>query len=162
VLADVRRRYSVDPARVHAVGISNGAFMAQRWACEPGGDLSGIISISGVGPGSSDPACQPSRPVTFVQIHGDADEVIRYAGGTLNAFSYPSVAQNLESWTKLDGCRAGTQAVRNEWRDFGLSVVEETWACSRARVTHWRALGGAHNLRLRAGAFNRALERLEQ
>jgi polyhydroxybutyrate depolymerase len=162
VLADVRGRYAVDPARVHAVGISNGGFMAQRWACEPAGDITGIISISGVGPGAPDPACQPSRPVTLVQIHGDADDVIRYDGGTLNGFAYPSVRQNIESWTKLAGCAAGTQAARKEWRDFGLTVVDETWTCGRARVTHWRALGGAHNLRVRAAAFNRALERLEQ
>lgn len=162
VLADVRKRYAVDDARIHAVGISNGAFMAQRWACEPGGELTAIIGISGVGPGTPDPACQPSRPLTVVQIHGDADEVVRYAGGTLNGFAYPSVADDLERWTRLDGCAAGTPAVRKEWRDFGLRVVDETWGCSGARVTHWRVLGGAHNLRLRASAFNRALERLAE
>jgi polyhydroxybutyrate depolymerase len=161
VLADVRRRYAVDPARVYAVGISNGGFMAQRWACEPGGDLAGILSISGVGPGAPDPVCQPSRPITVVQIHGDADDVIRYAGGVLNGYEYPAVARNVEAWTKLAGCPAAREPASKEWLEFGLSVVDETWSCANASVTHWRVRSGAHNLRLRVPAFTRALERLE-
>src|SRR6202008_4792401 len=50
VLADLKKHYAVDPARVYALGVSNGAFMAHRWACSSA-DLAGIAAISGVGPG---------------------------------------------------------------------------------------------------------------
>jgi polyhydroxybutyrate depolymerase len=158
VLADVRKHYSLDPQRVFAVGVSNGGFMAQRWACEPGGALSGIISISGVGPEQADPECQPSRPVSVVQIHGDRDEVILYQGGILRGRAYPSAPASVEQWARLDRCAA---PVRTEWRDFGLDVSEEARNCDGARVTLWRVRGGPHNLPLGAEAFTRALERID-
>jgi polyhydroxybutyrate depolymerase len=154
VLADVRTRYSVDPKRVFAVGVSNGGFMAQRWACEPGGDLSGIISISGVGPEKAEPECRPSRPVSVVHIHGDRDDVISYQGGILRGRAYPSAPDTVDRWARLDRCAAPAQ---REWRDFGLRVVEEARDCDGARVTLWRVLGGPHNLPLGADAFTRAL-----
>src|SRR5690606_41449164 len=39
VLADVKRRIRVDASRVYVVGMSNGAMMAYRIACQASGDI---------------------------------------------------------------------------------------------------------------------------
>jgi len=80
VLAQVRARFASDPARVYAVGVSNGAFMAARWAAEPGGDLRGIACLSGSGLGPEDPPYAPSVRVSVLQIHGTHDDEVLFDG----------------------------------------------------------------------------------
>jgi polyhydroxybutyrate depolymerase len=162
VFADVARRYAVDTARVYAVGVSNGAFMAHRWACEPGGDLTGIIAMSGVGPGTPDPPCRPSRPVEVLQIHGDADETVHYGGGEMNGSTTPAVATTVSMWAALDGCAQGHAPERAKFEKFGLDIESETYVCPKATVMSWRVVGGAHNLKLRRGPFKHALELVDR
>jgi polyhydroxybutyrate depolymerase len=145
VLADLGARYAVDEARVYALGVSNGAFMAHRWACS-GGDLAGIAAISGVGPGPDDPPCAPSRFVRVLQIHGTADDTIRYEGGRASKGSYPSVRESTERWAKLDGCSAhrGPDSTRSILH--GVTKVE-SWSGSGRCVLLRTFEGGEHNLR---------------
>ncbi len=53
--------------------------------------------------------CKPSAPVATLEIHGSADTVILYDGGTIlqgNAtlVAYPPVTTTVADWTSLDGC----------------------------------------------------------
>lgn len=70
--------YPVDPAEVVATGHSNGGILALRLACERA-DL-----VSAIGFQSSaleiDP-CEPSQPVSVLQIHGADDQNLPLAGG---------------------------------------------------------------------------------
>jgi polyhydroxybutyrate depolymerase len=148
VLSDLRKRFAVDGQRVFAIGVSNGGFMAHRWACEPGGDLVAIVSIAGAAPGPDDPPCAPSRPVSVLQVHGAADEVIEYAGGARYRERYPSARESVLTWVE-----------RNEMdpRAFELtygrsimleSIRRETWRAKRGtRVALWSVDGGDHLLR---------------
>ena len=62
------------------------------------------------GRATSDPsACDPSEPVTAVEIHGTGDTVIRYDGGRNrgndpNAPAYPSAEETTQMWVGLDEC----------------------------------------------------------
>ena len=47
VVADVQRRYSVDPQRVYATGMSNGGMLAHRLACEAADVFAGIAAVAG-------------------------------------------------------------------------------------------------------------------
>ena len=81
VLDDVKRQLAIDGERVFAIGASNGGFMVHRWACDPRGDLRGIVSISGAGQGLDDPPCAAPRPLRVLEIHGTEDQTIRIEGG---------------------------------------------------------------------------------
>ncbi|HEX6764591.1 MAG TPA: hypothetical protein VF103_03915 [Polyangiaceae bacterium] len=145
VLADVKRHYAVDEARVFALGVSNGAFMAHRWACE-GADLAGIAAISGVGPGPDDPPCRPGRRVRVFQVHGDEDDIIRYGGGQGSKGRYPSVEESTKRWAELDQCR--THRGPDERRSFFYGrTKEEAWSDSNPCVLLRTFVGGGHNLR---------------
>jgi polyhydroxybutyrate depolymerase len=146
VLRDVQKRYTTDPERVFAFGVSNGAFMAQRWASTPGAELTGIIGISGAGPGPDDLPFAPPRPVSVVHVHGLLDDVIPYAGKEEAGRRQPSVPDSVEKWVEHDGCDAKSE--RTQRRSLFLSLIDvETWGCPEARVTAWTFQTGRHNIR---------------
>ncbi len=95
-----------DPKRVFATGLSNGAMMAHRLACERADLLAAIAPVAGA---IGIPRCAPSRPVSVLMIHGRGDEYVPYEGGSgrksLERRVDRSVAEDLEIWTEADACR---------------------------------------------------------
>ena len=82
--------------------------MAYRLACDHAGLIAGIVSLQEAMNEDSS-ACDPSEPVSVVEIHGTADTVIRYEGGRNddadpNAPAYPSAAQSVLEWARFNGC----------------------------------------------------------
>lgn len=149
VLADLRRRAAIDPARVYAFGESNGGFMAHRWACAPGGELRALVSIAGAAPGPEDAACAPAGPVSVLQVHGDADEWVRYQGGESARGRYPGARESIELWRALDACDPLPRSSRASRLLFFEPLRVDSWSCPSARVTLWTVEGGGHQLRLR-------------
>jgi polyhydroxybutyrate depolymerase len=108
VIAAVQKDYAVDDRRIFVLGHSNGGFMAYRLACDHADLIAGIVSLEGAMNEDSS-ACDPSEPVSVVEIHGTADTVIRYEGGRNddadpNAPAYPSAAQSVLEWARFNGC----------------------------------------------------------
>ncbi len=162
VLEDVKKRFAVDTSRVYALGVSNGGFMSHRWACEPGGDLAGIVSISGAGPGVDDAPCAPSRPVRVLEVHGERDETVRYEGGTMHGAAHPSARASVATWLEPNGCELHRAPAReSQARLFDFKLETETWSCPRARVALWTASGGGHDLKLGRRFVPRMLDFLE-
>lgn len=110
VIDDIRADHNVDDRRIFVLGHSNGGFMAYRLACDHSRLIAGIVSLSGA-MSTDDAACDPSEPVSVLQIHGDADNVIRYGGGTRNdsdpsASPYPGAVESAAMWAAHNGCDA--------------------------------------------------------
>src|ERR1700722_11882219 len=75
LLDDLRRIYPVDPQRIYATGMSNGAIMAYRLAAELSDRLAAIAPVSGsVGTEVS----RPKRPVSVLHFHGTLDEYVPF------------------------------------------------------------------------------------
>jgi polyhydroxybutyrate depolymerase len=107
VIADIRRQYTLDDRRIYVMGVSNGGFMAHRLACDHADVVAAVVSAAGAGLPDDD--CRPSRPVTVLQIHGDADSVIRYAGATKEdagflGAGYPGAEETVRGWARRNGC----------------------------------------------------------
>jgi polyhydroxybutyrate depolymerase len=98
--------YGVAPGRVFATGISAGAFMATRLACDRADVIAAIAPVAGT-LGTGVP-CAPSRPVAVLASHGTADPVVPFYGGTMNGsggvsdiVAAPAMASR---WRDIDGC----------------------------------------------------------
>jgi len=151
VLADMKRRYKVDPARVFVVGHSNGGFMAYRLACELSDEIAGIVSLAGAA--WNDPGrCHPTSPVSVLQVHGDADDVIRYDGGATGsplAAPYPSAHATVAAWAASNHC-SGSLADTGDRLDLASDPsgaetrVERYGGCPQAAVELWTLAGAGH------------------
>lgn len=146
VLRDVKRRYLTDDNRVFALGESNGAFMAYRWACDRGGDLSAVVCIAGVGPGPYDPPCTPGRRVNVLHIHGDDDEIVYYRGKAKGKDAYPSAQKTVGNWARLNGIQGNPTIESTRWLFLGR-FRRETWKDARSRVQLWTIKGARHHIR---------------
>lgn len=93
-----------DNARIFATGMSNGAMLSHRLACELSERIAAIAPVAGT-IGVSD--CQPSRPVAVLQIHGTADGHVPWAGGVgcgPSGADFTSVPETMEGWRLRNGC----------------------------------------------------------
>jgi polyhydroxybutyrate depolymerase len=119
----------VDAKRVYIVGHSNGAFMSYRMACDHADAIAAIVSIAGAS-FKDRAACEPSEPVSILQIQGSADDVISPAGGNAQTElpdgerqlgDYPSTVASLESWATYDEC-AGELTPSSETLDLDFAL----------------------------------------
>ena len=161
VLSDLHKHFAINKERVYALGLSNGAFMAHRWACTPGDDLRGIVAVSGSGPGAADTPCTPTAPVRVLQIHGDADEVIRYEGGEGIRGPYPSASATVQRWRELNRCEPARQEA-SRWSVFHGSTRKSTAKSATSDVVLWTFEGGRHSLPSIRSAMPELLEFLER
>jgi len=97
----------IDADRVFVVGISNGGMMAYRLGGELADEIAAIAPIEGcMYPFET----QSDSPISVVSVHGTADKIIRYDGGTGSMFGYKvtakSVAETIQYWVKRDQCNA--------------------------------------------------------
>lgn len=145
----------IDPRRVYLVGFSNGGFLAYRAACEIGHLLGGIVSIAGAGLGDAS-ACHPEKKLSVVQIHGDADPIVKFEGGHLFADRrrprHPSAQKSLGYWAKHAGCVGdpvpGTALDLDPSLPGAETQVMRYPGCSGRRVELWRIPGGNHTVGL--------------
>ena len=82
-------KYDADPARVFAMGMSNGAMMSFRLAADIPGKLAGFGAVSGSMAAKS--RCQePKTPISALIISGTADPLVPYSGGNVGFKNQPS------------------------------------------------------------------------
>jgi len=152
VIHDMESRYPVDPERVFLVGHSNGAFMAQRMACDRASDVAAVVSLAGAQWNDAS-RCNPSEAVSVVEVHGDADTTIPYGGGTADPDAgtapFPSALQAVATWAGKDSC---TNDLTDAGPTYDLDTMlagDETRvarydSCPRGDVELWTIEGGSH------------------
>ncbi len=130
---------SIDPARIYATGISNGAQMTDRLGCELADQVAAIAPVSGGYPRAE--ACRPSRPVPVVAFHGTADNLLPYEGLGQGKLMVP-IPEWAANWAARNGCNA-TPAVTFQRGQ----VTGQTWGNCRegADVVLYTVEGGGHS-----------------
>jgi polyhydroxybutyrate depolymerase len=126
-----------DARRVSAVGVSNGGGMAARLACSGQDRLAGLVTVAGAyGPL---PACLARRPLSVLEIHGTADQVVPYRGTPDDRRT--DVLQWVRSWADRDACSSQPRRTR-----LRPAVVRLDWLACRGgtSVAHLRLEGGTH------------------
>jgi polyhydroxybutyrate depolymerase len=75
--------YTIDPARIYAVGYSNGARMAFRMGCDLGDKLAAIGAVAATISDDISSACNSDNPVSVIYLHGTEDSVTPWDGKPL-------------------------------------------------------------------------------
>jgi polyhydroxybutyrate depolymerase len=149
IVQDVSSKYAVDPKRVYAIGHSNGGFMAHRLACDRSTEIAAIVALAGDNY-VDESKCNPTVPVSVLQVHGDADQTILYDGGATTTGPYPSAHDSVATWASKDGC-TGALAPTGQMLDLDPGIAgDETrvnayGGCpSGVDVQLWTIQGGPH------------------
>ena len=85
VIDDIAARLPVHPTRVYAAGISNGAIMSNRLACESADKIAAVGLVVGTAPEGFESACSPGRPVPVIAFLASSDPLVPYEGGSITA-----------------------------------------------------------------------------
>lgn len=117
MLDAVAAEFRIDPARVYVTGFSNGAMMAYRLGCELTDRVAAIAPVSGA---LNIEPCTPSRPLSVLHLHGDADRHVPIAGGPplrdlpgTRPWRNTSLAYARDFWLRQNACPAlGTETRR--------------------------------------------------
>lgn len=147
LLADVGQLVPLDLTRVYATGLSNGASMSHRLACEFS-EISAIASVAGGNQFSTTRPC--TRAASVLEIHGTADPCWNFDGGPVscadtNPGSKISVPDTLARWPANNGCDGGgVITTLPDTTADGTLTVKHAYACSGAALEFYEVLDGGH------------------
>ncbi len=151
--------FSVDPTRTFVMGFSSGAMMAHR-ACIENADLVAACAMLSGGvwvDSPSPPIPPPSRPVSILELHGDADPILGYCGGTLlptpngPSVTVPSVDVDVNYWLAADGLGANAATLcSNGAPSANVFQLDSKSPTGRTEVQFVRELSYGHTY----GAWN--------
>jgi polyhydroxybutyrate depolymerase len=112
--------------------------MVALLGCEQTSELSAIATVAGGY--SHQPPCHPARPLSLLEIHGTADQVVPYFGPRRRATS-DGVPPFVNGWAARDRCRA-----RPTTRKIAPRTTLFTFGgCAEGVVVeHIRITGGRH------------------
>lgn len=147
LLDDLARVVNVDPKRVFATGMSNGAMMCYLLASELSDRIAAIAPVSG--PMGTE-ECRPRRPVSVMHFHGDADENAPFEGGRgqgLSGTDFYSVKHSIDAWVSANGCdRSPTKTQLEDRENDNTTVHTERYGSGRegTEVVLVVIAGGGH------------------
>jgi len=101
----IDRHLNLDRDRVFAAGLSNGALMTHRLACDLSSEIRGIASVAGAMYSGLADRCSPERPVRAVFFNGDDDDFFPWDGfPVVGGERIFGVLETAEWWATENGC----------------------------------------------------------
>lgn len=152
LIDDIGRHHCLDRGRVFFTGLSNGAFMSSRMACDHADRITAIAAVAGL---MYPKDCHPSRPIPVMGIHGTADRFVRFDGGygdkgaalprdpvaspILGMLSFDPVPTVAQRWATHNHCPSPTNTA------IAADVELRTWTCPHhADVALYIVMNGGH------------------
>jgi polyhydroxybutyrate depolymerase len=143
VIEDIAKTHTLDRTRVFATGLSNGAILTHRLACEAADTFAAIAPVIGAIAKSIAVSCRPRVPVAVVAIQGLADPSVPFEGDA----AVESSRTTEELWRSLNGCApAMTATPLPVTVNDGTTVQRRSYASCRdgADVMWYEIQGGGH------------------
>ena len=120
--------------------------MSYRMAHDRSGIIAAMASLAGANQSGS-----PANPVNVLQIHGTADTVIAYEGGSFRGGeAHPGARASVEAWARHNGCSGEGVDTGALDLDRGLDGLETdvtryTSGCRPGGAAElWTINGGGH------------------
>jgi polyhydroxybutyrate depolymerase len=132
-VADVEHQVSIDPRRRFVTGMSNGAMMAYRMACQ-----TSLFAAAAPVSGTQLVSCTQAHPLSVLHLHGADDPRVRLDGKTGNGavkVAGPPIARVLEGWRQRDHCTLFTTSTQG-------ALTSSTATCPQGRTVRWVVIAG--------------------
>jgi len=84
LIDELIQEHNIDPKRVYVTGMSNGAFMTYRLACEITDKIAAIAPVAGT---MNFNQCEPSGSMNIIHFHSYLDSNVPYLGGVGDGIS---------------------------------------------------------------------------
>ena len=149
LLDTLGRELVIDPRRVYATGISNGAMFSYRLACDLPGTFAAVAPVAGAMPADLAPACAHTQAVSVLAFQGTADPLMPYAGGGVarRRGRVLSAEQSIAFWATTSGCTAAPVTTDEPDRTTDGTRVRRTvyGTCREGRSVELYTIdGGGH------------------
>jgi polyhydroxybutyrate depolymerase len=142
LIDNVTDEYAIDTNRVYATGMSNGAFMSYRLACELSDKIAAIAPVAG---GMVIDECPSDRIVPIIHFHSYQDENIPYSGGIGDGASShhnPPLDSVFTVWAEKGTCSTANDTVYH-----GADYTYVSWRnCDcEAEIDYYITTDGGHS-----------------
>ena len=149
LLDTLGRELAIDPRRVYATGISNGAMFSYRLACDLPGTFAAVAPVAGAMPVDLAPACAHTQPLSVLAFQGTADPLMPYSGGGVahRRGRVLSAERSIAFWATVSGCTAAPVTTDEPDRTTDGTRVRRTvyGTCREGRsVELYTIEGGGH------------------
>jgi polyhydroxybutyrate depolymerase len=106
LLDSLGHQLPVDPKRIYATGISNGAGLAYRLACDLPGSFAAIAPVAGAPAAAIEERCAATRPVSVISFQGTRDPLMPYEGGhvSIRRGRVLSAQRSAALFAEVSGC----------------------------------------------------------
>lgn len=151
LITEIRRLYPIDPQRIFATGMSNGAIFAHYLAANNAELIAAIAPVAG---GIADPfhkRFNPKAPVSVLIMQGTTDPLMPYQGGSLakgRRGKIISTDQAVQLWAKANGIAGQPSQARlpDVNTSDGCTVESYQWTGGKAgaEVTLYKQIGAGH------------------
>ncbi|KAF5415518.1 MAG: hypothetical protein C5S48_05680 [Candidatus Methanogaster sp.] len=141
---------NVNPARVYATGMSNGAGMSYRLACELTGKIAAIAPVALPMPENLVSTCSPSEAISVLIIHGTDDPLAPWEGGDVarGRGKVISIEETVRYWVAHNNCSSSPEIIWESDKDSrdGTRVRREVYGEGRdeTEVILYAIEGGGH------------------
>lgn len=148
-------KMNIDQKRVYVTGMSNGATMSYRLACELSDKIAAIAPVTGNLPQNIYPSCSPSRPISVLAINNENDPLMPWAGKDITGpFGFKKLGKVLSTyetvrfWANHNNCSLSPVITYNQDIDpaDGTRIRKEAYGNGEngAEVILYAIEGGGH------------------
>lgn len=131
--------HGIDPDRVYVTGISNGAMLSYRLACEIPEKIRAIAPVAGF----LQPVATCGSLVPIMHFHSELDKNVPIGGGKgagLANFSYPKLSEVMNTWQAINQCEVSQKdTVKSE----GYMLIN--WEGCSTEMSYYITEDGGHS-----------------
>ncbi|CAH0995870.1 hypothetical protein EMA8858_01998 [Emticicia aquatica] len=152
LIDELLKNYKLNPKKVYLTGMSNGAILSYRLACEIPNKITAIAAVSG--PMSLKDECKSLKPIPIMHLHSVLDQKVPVNGGTgIFGNTFPAVMSGLNSWSKINECKTPAKVIKD---DSKYKLTQWLDCKNNAVITYYLTKDGGHSwpgaIKVRAAA----------
>ena len=151
LVAHLQDELTLNPDKVFATGMSNGADMSYLLACQASDIFRAVAPIAGVMMKETFDTCSPSRPLPLFEVHGTNDEVSLFNGDMENSGGwgpYLDLPATIAFWVELNGLtlKQSSNLPNNAANDSSHIIFDRYWSeIQDNEVWFYRVVDGGHH-----------------